>query len=208
VSDRRTRIVEAGYDALGDRFGEWAARVADPARERYLEAFSQRLDADASVLELGCGAAPGTTRALASRFRLMAVDLSQRQLDAAREQVPGATLLRGDFLELELPAASFEGVAAFYSLNHVPRERLGELLERIAGWLVPGGVLVAVLGAGNSPDWVGEWIDGTTMFFSSWDAETNRRLLARAGFALVLDELVTIQEPEGSAIFHWVLATR
>ena len=39
-------------------------------------------------------------------------------------------------------------------------------------------------------------------------AETNRRLLADAGFELEHDELVTIHEPEGEATFHWVLATR
>lgn len=208
MSDARAQIVEAGYDALGERFAEWAAAVTDPARDRFLDAFSRRLDDGARVLELGCGAAPATTRALASRFRLTAVDISRRQLAAAREAVPEATFVRGDFLALELENGSFDGVAAFYSLNHVPRDGLGALLDRIVGWLVPGGVLVAALGAGDSPDWVGEWIDGTTMFFSSWDPETNRRLLAEAGLAFELDEVVTIREPEGPATFHWVLATR
>jgi hypothetical protein len=46
------------------------------------------------------------------------------------------------------------------------------------------------------------------MFFSSHDAETNRRLLAAAGFELVADEVVTMREPEGKATFLWVLARK
>jgi hypothetical protein len=44
------------------------------------------------------------------------------------------------------------------------------------------------------------------MFFSSYDADTNRRLLQDAGLTLVLDEVVTMKEPEGEVAFLWVLA--
>jgi hypothetical protein len=46
------------------------------------------------------------------------------------------------------------------------------------------------------------------MFFSSWDADANRHLLRDAGFDLVLDEVVTMQEPDGPSTFHWVLSQR
>ncbi len=55
--------------------------------------------------------------------------------------------------------------------------------------------------------WVGEWL-GTTMFFSSFPPERNSRLLEDAGFELSLDELGTMQEPEGEVAFQWVLAQR
>ncbi len=43
------------------------------------------------------------------------------------------------------------------------------------------------------------------MFFSSHAPAENRRLLEAAGFTLVVDEPVTMHEPEGPATFHWVL---
>ena len=46
------------------------------------------------------------------------------------------------------------------------------------------------------------------MFFSSHDAATNRRLLAAAGFELLVDEIVETREPEGPVPFLWVLARR
>jgi hypothetical protein len=46
------------------------------------------------------------------------------------------------------------------------------------------------------------------MFFSSHDTQTNRRLLAEAGLTILVDEGVTMQEPEGPAIFQWVIAVK
>jgi len=98
-------------------------------------------------------------------------------------------------------------VTAFYSIAHVPRGQHGLLFRRIATWLRPGGHLLASLSCGGDDGTVDDWL-GTPMFFSSHDTQTNRRLLAEAGLTIVVDEAVTMQEPEGPAIFQWVIAIK
>jgi hypothetical protein len=53
---------------------------------------------------------------------------------------------------------------------------------------------------------------GYDAMIDTWEAwkaqETNRLLLAEAGFERLRDELVTIREPEGDAAVHWVLGRR
>ena len=161
------------------------------------------------MLELGCGAGVPDTQLLASRFAVTGVDVSGEQIRRARANVPTADFVQSDFTQLELAPASFEAVAAFYSFNHVPRDVLGDLLVRIHSWLVPGGLFLAALGTGDTESWSGDWL-GTTMFFSSFPPETNRRLLVEAGFELILDEIVTMIEPEpdGESTWQWVLARR
>ena len=46
------------------------------------------------------------------------------------------------------------------------------------------------------------------MFFSSYDASANRRLLVEAGFDLLIDKTVETMEPEGPVTFQWVMARR
>ena len=46
------------------------------------------------------------------------------------------------------------------------------------------------------------------MFFSGFDANTNRRLVREAGFELIDDQLVWMQEPEMEVAFLWVLARK
>jgi cyclopropane fatty-acyl-phospholipid synthase-like methyltransferase len=209
VSDSRTRIVEHGYDEIADSFVEWSARVEGDQRERWRRELTDRLPDGARVLELGCGAGVPDTQLLASRFLVTGVDVSGEQIRRARANVPAADFAQSDFTQLELAPDSFDSVAAFYSFNHVPRDVLGDLLVRIHSWLVPGGLFLAALGTGDTESWTGDWL-GTTMFFSSFPPETNRRLLVEAGFELILDEIVTMVEPEpdGESTWQWVLARR
>jgi len=206
MSDIRTQLVRTGYDAIADDYLAWTARIEDDPKVAYVEQLSALLDDGARVLELGCGAGEPCTRMLAERFDVTGVDISAEQLGRARARIPNARFVHADLTTLELDPESHDAVVAIYVLNHVPRELLPGLLDRVAASLVPDGLFLASFGAGNTPAWTGDWL-GTTMFFSSWDAPTNRRLLLEAGFQLAHDELVTIHEPEpdGPATFQWVL---
>ena len=204
MSDPRTELVGAGYDAMADTWEEWSARVEDDPRFAWLEKLTGRLPDGSEVVELGCGNGTPETRELARRFRLTGVDLSAEQLRRAAARVPSVTFVRADVTSVELPAASFDAVCAFYVLNHVPRELLPGLFARVHEWLRPGGLFLATLGASDLEGWEGEWL-GVPMYFSGHDPDRNRELLAAAGFELVEDEVVTITEPEGAVSFHWIL---
>ncbi|MDQ6796055.1 MAG: methyltransferase domain-containing protein [Chloroflexota bacterium] len=207
MSDHRKDLVAKGYDALGGEYLAWTSAFADPARERMANEFSARLSSGARVLDLGCGPGLPSTRMLATHFKVTGVDMSETQLEAARRNVPGASFVRADITQVDFPPESFDGVTAFYAISHVPRDEHGPLFERIARWIEPGGLFLATLGAGDSPDWIGEWLGGQ-MFFSNHDAETNRRLLKAANFELLIAEIIETPEPEGPVPFLWVLAQR
>jgi SAM-dependent methyltransferase len=199
-------LVERSYDAIADVFAAWSSEIDGP-KQRYLEDFVRRLPEGAPVLELGCGAGSTLAR-LAERFDVTGTDLSREQLRRAEERVPGARLLHGDATSLEFPPASFAAVCSFYVLGHVPRERHATLYRLVAEWLRPGGLFLLNMGTSDDAGTVEEWVGGEPMYFSSWPPETNRRLLAEAGFELLLDALEVTHEPEGEATFHWVLASR
>ena len=205
MTDPRTALVGAGYDAMADTWERWSAQITDDPRFEWLERLDSLLRDGAQVVELGCGNGTRETRALAARFELTGVDLSAEQLRRARERVPAATFVHADLTEIEFDEGSLDAVCAFYVLNHVPRELLPGLFARIHRWLRPGGLLLTTLGAGDLDGWEGEWL-GVRMYFSGHDPARNRELLA--AFELVDDEVVTIHEPEGDVAFHWILARR
>jgi cyclopropane fatty-acyl-phospholipid synthase-like methyltransferase len=176
-------------------------------KQRYLAELTRRLPDGAPVLELGCGAGSTLAR-LAERFAVTGTDLSREQLRRAAERAPTAKLIHGDICSLELPPASFAAVACFYVLGHVPRERHATVYRLVAQWLRPGGLFLVNMGASDDAGTIEEWVGGVPMYFSSWPPEANRRLLAEAGFELLLDALETTHEPEGDTTFQWVLARR
>jgi SAM-dependent methyltransferase len=207
MRDPRKKIVASGYDRLADTYLEWGRQVTVDPRERMLAAFMSRLPDGARVLDLGCGAGLPSTRALAKRFQVVGVDISPVQLELARRNVPGAEFIEGDITDVEFADSTFDGVAAFYAISHVPREEHRQLFTDVFRWLVPGGLFLATLGASDAPDWTGEWL-GEPMFFSSHDADVNRQLLESAGFELLLDEVLETSEPGGDVSFLWVIAQK
>ena len=133
------QIVADGYDRIAEQYGAWASQVRQEERAKYTAVLLEKLPVGAAVLDLGCGAGLPTTHQLAERFAVTGVDLSARQVALAQHNVPTATFLHTDMTQLDFDPMSFDGVAAFYSLLHVPRhEHLG-LLRKITAWLRAGG---------------------------------------------------------------------
>lgn len=202
------RIVSEGYDAVAERYLTWSAAIPDASRARYTQELLDRLPAGARVLELGCGAGVPTTRTLAQRFAVTGVDISGRQIALAREAVPSARFMRADMTALDLPAGSFAGVVAFFSLIHVPREEQEPLVKRIAKWLRPGGLFVATMGVSDMEGDVEEdWL-GAPMYFSHYDSSANRALVERTGLRIISANEETQVEDGQPVTFLWIVAQR
>ena len=201
------QIVAQGYDRIAERYAEWSG-CSDEPRERYLALLEERLPVGAAVLELGCGTGASTTIRLAARFAVTGVDISRRSIEIVRRAVPGGTFLHADMAALELPPASFDAVTAFYSITHVPREEHAALLRAIARWLRPGGLLIATMGAGESPGAVeADWL-GAPMYFSHYGPATNKRLVREAGLKLLSARVETTEEDGVPVPFLWVVAQK
>ena len=201
-------IVADGYDAIAERYYAWSDARPSAVRLRWLAKALERIPPGADVLDLGCGAGVPITRALAAGRHVTGVDISARQIELARAAVPEATFVQADMTALDLAPASLDAVVAFYSLTHVPRADLPELLAAVLRWLRPGGILIASMGAQDSPDAVEpDWL-GAPMFFSHHGAKKNRALVRRVGFEL--EEAVVEVEPEDrhDALFLWIVARR
>jgi SAM-dependent methyltransferase len=202
------RIVEAGYDRIAEQYCAWASQVRREERAKYTSLLLDKLPVGTAVLELGCGAGLPTTRQLAERCVVTGVDISARQVDLARHNVPTATFLHADMTQLDFAPASFDAVAAFYSLLHVPRHEQPDLLRHIATWLRPGGMLVATLWPhGAEATFADDWL-GAPMYWSGFDRATTARLIAEAGLHLLRAEEETCEEFGAPITFLWVIAEK
>jgi SAM-dependent methyltransferase len=94
------------------------------------------------VLDVGCGAGTLARKLAGSVPQVDGIDLSPAMIEAARREAPrNVTFSVGDALTLDPAPGSYDAVLSSAVLHHLP---LAEALPRMAGWLRPGGVLVAV----------------------------------------------------------------
>lgn len=202
------RVVAAGYDRIAERYAAWTGETLLDERAQFVSLLCERLPGGAEILELGCATGVPTTRELVKRFSVTGVDISARSIALARERVPEATFVTADITRLDLPPSCFDAVIAFYAITHVPREEHAPLLRNIARWLRPGGLFVASMGAGDDPGTIeDDWL-GAPMYFSAFDAATNRRLVREAGLELLSAEEITSDEDGVPVTFLWVVARK
>jgi SAM-dependent methyltransferase len=194
--------VETGYDRIAEEYLK-TKRPGDPVILELLEEAARGLRDGARALDLGCGAGVPVTQWLARRFEVTGVDVSERQLELARQHVPAAHLIKADIAGVDFPDCSLDIVVAFYSIIHVPRTEQPALVDRIYRWLRPGGRFLApwTIGEweGEEENWEG-W--GSPMWWSHYNADQNLAMLRDAGFHIVSAERRT----SGAETWLWVLA--
>lgn len=195
-------IVEAGYDKIATQYQAWISQVEDDPRLHFLNDVLSRPPDRPAALDLGCGAGIPCTALLAEHGDAVGVDISAAQLELASRNVPDAQFIKSSMRTLTFPPESFDLVTAFYSIPHLPRDQHAALFQRIADWLRPGGQLLATLGH-KDIDVVDDFI-GVPMVTSSYDPETNRRLLLEAGLTILTDQILTWCD--GQVTYQWVIA--
>ncbi|PZS25660.1 MAG: class I SAM-dependent methyltransferase [Pseudonocardiales bacterium] len=201
-------IVEQGYDAMADAYLDYMdQRTGDP-RLRFLDQLLGRLRSGSQIVDLGCGAGIPCTAKLAEQHNVLGIDISAEQLCRARERIPRARFTKADIAAVDLPPGTLDAVTAFYSLTHIPRVEHAEVFRRIASWMKAGGYLLATLSARGESDGMQDDFVGVPMYFSGYGSDANLRLLDEAGFDIVLNEIVAMNEPGGESSFQWLLARK
>jgi SAM-dependent methyltransferase len=199
-------IVRAGYDVVSDRY--LAERPADGADVAMLDGLFMRLPQQARVLDAGCGAGvPVMSHLVERKIETIGLDFSAAQLALARDRVPGARAVQGDLAVLPFPDASFDAVVSYYAVIHVPRTEHASVFAEVHRVLRPGGLTLLCLGAQDNPgDHDPESWLGTPMYWSHFDAETNRTLLRTARLEIIDDRVIA--DPMGHQGHLFVLARR
>jgi ubiquinone/menaquinone biosynthesis C-methylase UbiE len=96
------------------------------------------------ALEVGCGTGSFSRLLAKSSERVLALDLSPNMIRVAQErsaQFSNIDFRVADFLELELPAETFDCIATIATLHHLPMK---ETLARMKNALKPDGVLLVL----------------------------------------------------------------
>ena len=204
MQDDPKHLVEKGYDQIAPRYLKWS--TPSPARMGYLQKLLERLPPRAQVLELGCGAGIPCTQILTQQAQVTGIDISATQIELAKQHVPNAVLWQADMMSLTFSPGTFDAIVAFYSIIHLPRAEQPILINRLSGWLRPGGYLLMNLGTANDPGSIEpDWL-GTAMYWSSYDVQTNQEMIRRAGFTILETEILLDDEDEEPVPFLWILA--
>lgn len=138
-----------------------------------------RTPAPATILDLGCGPGRDLKAFTELGHRAIGVDGAAAFVQMARAY-SGCDVWQQEFLHLQLPPSTFDGIFANASLFHVPKAALPDVLKRLFDALKPGGVLFSSNPRGdNQEGWNGP------RYGSYHDLDAWRGYLTAAGFSYI-----------------------
>lgn len=129
------------------------------------------------ILDFGCGPGRDLAAFRALGHEPVGLEGSPALAAMAREH-GGCEVLEQDFLALDLPGQSFDGIFANATLFHVPRQELPRVLRELHAALKPGGVLFSSNPRGNNEE---GWNRGRYGVYH--DLEAWRAFVEAAGFS-------------------------
>ncbi|HEX6729495.1 MAG TPA: class I SAM-dependent methyltransferase [Pyrinomonadaceae bacterium] len=160
--------------------------VHKPFDRKMLDWLVEKVGQLGRICDLGCG--PGhVARYLHDRGAdVCGIDLSPEMVRQAALLHSDINFTQGDMLRLDrVPDESFGGVAAFYSVIHIPRPAVVAALAEIRRVLRPNGVLLLTHHIGSEivhrDEFLGQEVSMDFIFF---ETEEMKNHLVRAGFML------------------------
>ena len=153
------RVVRAAYGAVAqpyaEAFGDDLHRL--PVDLAALDLLVTRVGPRSRVLDVGCG--PGQVgRYLTQQgVEVIGADLAVEMARLA-ESRSGLRAVCGDMRALPFASRSFSGAVAYYSVQHVRRQELGEALIELRRVLDPHGPLLIATHLGKGEVFVDEFL--------------------------------------------------
>jgi SAM-dependent methyltransferase len=141
-----------------------------------------------TILDFGCGPGRDLKQFADRGHQAIGLDGALHFAEMARTH-SGCDVWHQDFLKLDLPDATFDGVFANASLFHIPSQELPRVLQQLHATLKPAGVLFASNPRGDNQE---GWVAGR--YGAYHDLAAWRRFMAAAGFT----ELMHYYRPEGA----------
>jgi SAM-dependent methyltransferase len=192
---RKISEVQSSYDRVAD---EYVRHVYDelrnkPLDQQLLDRFADSVRGAGLVCDLGCG--PGqVARYLHERgVAMCGVDLSPGMIERARQLNPGIEFRQGDMKALDVPAAAWAGIAAFYAIVNLPPADVAQAMREMERVLQPGGLLLLSFHVGEEVSHLEDlWGCAVCLDIYFWRPEDVASHLRAAGFEI---EQIIEREP-------------
>ena len=180
--------IQQSYDDVAAAYAEQFRDELDhkPFDRKMLDWLIEKTAGRGTLCDMGCG--PGQIARYLHDHGANAcgIDLSEEMVRLAAAANPEIPFSQGNMLQLDtVPDNQYAGIAAFYSIIHVPRSSVAKALTELKRVIKPDGVLLLTYHIGSDivhrDEFLGKQVSLDFIFFETTEMKD---YLATAGFDL------------------------
>jgi len=168
------------YNLIADKWHEY--RMKQPLNKCVID-FAARVRPQGKILDIGCGTGWPIAKYLTEQgFLVTGIDISEKMLGIANGLgLSGAEFVLCDFFDFR-PAEKYDGIIAFDSFFHFPRDRQAEIYAKASSLMKDGGYLLFTHG-NTDGERTGDMF-GESFYSSALETKAVHKLLAESGFCI------------------------
>jgi len=155
-SIQKRESVKNDYNIIADEYSAEFGRKYEDIE--VVEEFMSNLKLNSKILDLGGGTGKLTDLFIQRGYKAVCYDFSKEMMRKAKEFYPNVPYILDDmvYMKEHFENNSFDGIIAFYSLFHIPKEELDKVFSNIYDLLKLNGILCFVVQLGNGEDFIDE----------------------------------------------------
>ena len=180
------------YNSVATRYAqETAHRASTEQRDRFLSFFQK----GAKVLDAGCAAGRDSAYLSANGCKVIGIDLSEKLLEIARIDAPGAKFYSADMRHLSFEKEMFDGIWSCMAIHHIKHEELPAVFAGFFTILKHGGIIYIQVKKGDGEEYIAEpSVPGKKRFFSLFTQKQLKKYCEKAGLTVI--DIFDIQKQE------------
>jgi SAM-dependent methyltransferase len=180
--------LQSSYDRVAADYAKHFRDELDkkPFDRKMLDWLAEKVRASSVICDMGCGPGQIAHYLQSQGVNVCGVDLSQAMVQQAQALNPKIPFQRGNMQNLtDVSDNSYGGIAAFYSIIHIPRPQVVRAFQELRRVLVPQGVLLVAFHIGQNFKHLDEFLDHeVSLDFFFFETEEVKDYLRTAGFEL------------------------
>lgn len=178
--EQKIKSVKDDYDDIAREYAD--DFYEDTADNGYIEKFLESLLGNL-ILDAGCGVGEDCKYVEQKGFKAIGIDFSKGMLEIAKQKYPQGNFQLMDMQNIKFPSNTFDGIMSNYSLLHIPREQLKQVLVEFRRVLKEEGKLLMILQEGTIEDMVDEpYRPGVRLYMNYFTIESISTILNENDF--------------------------
>ena len=166
---------------------------------KFIDEFIDLVAKNGKILDIGCGTGTDAGYMASKGFEIIGIDLSEEMLKAAKKKFPHIDFRIADMRKLTFDKEQFDGIFTAFSLFHLPKKDVPNVLKNLYDFLKPNGPIYITIQEGKSEEiFINEPLKlDEKIFLNIMSSKEIKELIENAGFVIIKQHRIEpIQEGE------------
>ena len=191
-SKRTSSISCEAYDLLAEKYHElFKDELSQKEYDRkLLDNYAQYFSPSSVIYDVGCGPSGHIGKYLFDKgLNVTGIDISEKCIDIAKNYNREMTFQRMDMMNLQVDDQSIDGIIAFYSIIHTPKDDIDEIFQEFKRALKIGGKIVLAVKEGKGERFEDNILDSNiSIYFSYFTKKEVETYFISNGFKIIFLE--------------------